>query len=49
MFIESTDVVKHPAEEVYRLVRDEIPANVTFELFVGEHRMWPDEAAGEVA
>jgi phage tail-like protein len=28
------------------LVRDEIPANVTYELFVGERRLWPPVEEG---
>jgi phage tail-like protein len=28
------------------LVEDELPANVTYELYVGDHRLWPAAAEG---
>jgi phage tail-like protein len=33
-------------EELVDLVRDEVPANATFELSVGGRRLWPSEAEG---
>lgn len=41
MRVESTGWV--PEADFLALVRDELPANVTYELFVGERRLWPSE------
>jgi phage tail-like protein len=30
-------------EDFIEVVRDELPANVRFELFVGEHQIWPTD------
>lgn len=36
--------------DVLRIVRAELPASVTFELFVGDRRLWPtDASSGSVA
>lgn len=32
-------------DDVLRVVRDELPATVTFDLWVGEERIWPDDGA----
>jgi phage tail-like protein len=32
--------------DLLALVADEVPANVTFELFLGERQLWPSRAAG---
>lgn len=34
-----------PETDFVELVRDELPANASFELFVGERRLWPSEEA----
>jgi len=41
MHVESTGWVSE--EDFVTLVRDELPAHVTFELFVGGRRVWPGE------
>jgi phage tail-like protein len=35
-----------PEAELVEVVRDEVPANVALELFVGERRLWPPVAPG---
>lgn len=35
--------------DLLRIVRGELPASVTFELFVGGHRIWPPTPAGLTA
>ena len=34
--------------DLLRIVRSELPASVTFELYVGDRRIWPDDAVEPV-
>ena len=41
--IDLTEVSWMHHDDVLRVVRDELPATVTFDLWIGSERIWPDE------
>ena len=36
---------RYGRDDLVRIVRDEVPASLTFEMWIGEERIWPHEAA----